>query len=246
MAGTHHAYIYYGSLSQLAALVLDARERFGFERHPSTSLGAGNPDVQVREYEKFGIEEARDLTKTGTLKSISGRALYIVGISQINSEAQQALLKLFEEPQQGAVFVLLAPHGSIIATLRSRLMEYPESLQKNTSQKVLGSPVSRKSALGPDHFGQHFSSAFLASSPKARSTEIAALLKDEEGARERVRDFLDALEQPLYTALQKTRGEKNIREGLEDIAKVRSYTNDRSPSLKMLLEHLALSLPVIK
>ena len=66
--------------------------------------------------------------------------------------------------------------------------------------------------------------------------------KDEEGARERVRGFLDGLE----TILQKDIRSKDIREGLEDIAKVRSYAGDRSPSLKMLLEHLALSLPTLK
>ncbi len=229
MAGTHHAYIYYGSLSQLAALAEDARERFGFERHPSTSLGAGNPDVQVREYEKFGIEEARELTKAGALKSVSGRALSIIGVSQINSEAQQALLKLFEEPQEGMTFILLAPHGSIIATLRSRLLAYPANIEG------VGKKLSVKT--------------FLASSPKARSIEIAALLKDlsaqagEDGVRERVRDFLTALEEALYSQLQKSNGRKDIREALEDIAKVRSYTNDRSPSLKMLLEHLAVALP---
>ncbi|TSC69577.1 MAG: hypothetical protein G01um101456_136, partial [Parcubacteria group bacterium Gr01-1014_56] len=79
------------------------------------------------------------------------------------------------------------------------------------------------------------------------------LLKEEEGARERVRAFLGALEETLYSQLDgqrpspaESRGRKDIREGLEDIAKVRSYANDRSPSLKMLLEHLSISLPILK
>ncbi len=213
----HHAYIYYGSLALLPALAKDARERFQFE-------GEHNPDVQVREYEKFGIEEARALSSAGALRSVSGRSLSIIGVSQINHEAQQALLKLFEEPQKGAIFILLAPHGSVIATLRSRLMAYPTE-------------------MGEKYRGSTSVKTFLASSPKARSLEITALLKDEEGTRERVREFLAALEEALYSQLQKSKGRKDIREGLEDIAKIRSYANDRSPSLKMLLEHLALSLP---
>jgi hypothetical protein len=134
----------------------------------------------------------------------------------------------------------------LLQTLRSRLLQYPESLQKNPAQKVLGSP---RPAAGrqarPDHFGQDFSAAFLSASTKARSAEVGKLLKDDEGVRERVRDFLDGLEVVLYKALQKSKETKALREGLEDIAKVRSYANDRSPSFKMLLEHLALALPKI-
>jgi DNA polymerase III delta prime subunit len=156
----HHAYLYQGSLSLLRTLAQDARERFGF-------MGEHNPDVQVREYEKFGIEEARELQTAASMRSSSGRALYIVGVSQLTTEAQQALLKLFEEPQAGAIFVLLAPHGSVIATLRSRLLEYPNKLKEiaaqkepkgKVSQKVLGSPSG---SAQPDHFAQLFLSALL-------------------------------------------------------------------------------------
>ena len=232
----HHAYIYEGSLSQLPLLAENARERFGF-------LGEHNPDVQVLAHEKFGIDEARELTHTTSFKSLSGRSLFIIGVSYINSEAQQALLKLFEEPQEGATFILLAPHGTVIATLRSRLMAYPEKLA-HLSQKSSGR-LTAQSRVGFQTFAQA-AQVFLAQNAKDRSAEIAKLLKDEEGTKERVRDFLQALEVVLHGALLKTKGKKEIRDGLEDIAKVRSYANDRSPAMKMLLEHLALSLPNVE
>jgi hypothetical protein len=230
----HHAYLYTGALSVLHSLAKDAEAQFQF-------AGEHNPDVQVHEFEKFGIDEARGLKTAASMRSLSGRALYIVGVSQITTEAQQALLKLFEEPQQGAIFVLLAPHGAIIPTLRSRMLAYPFTPQQNVSQKVLGSASPQ-----PDRFDHRFAGAFLSSSSKARSAEVTKLLKDEDGLRERVRDFLQALEHALYTALRKAKDKKQLAEGLEDIAKVRSYTNDRSPSLKMLLEHLAMTLPTLK
>jgi hypothetical protein len=68
---------------------------------------------------------------------------------------------------------------------------------------------------------------------------IAKMLKDEEGVRERVREFLNALEQDLSKEIKDPR----VREGLQDIAMARDYVRDRSPALKMLLEHLALCLP---
>ncbi len=66
---------------------------------------------------------------------------------------------------------------------------------------------------------------------------IATMLKDDEGVKEYVRDFINALETELSKNVQKN------RQGLEDIAMVRDYLGDKAPSLKMLLEHLALSLP---
>ncbi|HYF12692.1 MAG TPA: hypothetical protein VD928_00095 [Candidatus Paceibacterota bacterium] len=208
----HHAYLHVGSASLLEELVRDARKRFGFkEEH--------DPDVQVRSFERFGIEEARELKASANLRSVSGRGLFILAASSLTSEAQQAILKLMEEPQKGLIFILLVPHGSLLGTLRSRLMPYPSPAIK--------SKISKQEFLGLSY--------------KDRSAYITKLLKDDEAVRERVREFLLALEHDLYRYLRK--GEKGAREGLEDIGKVRSYLNDRSPSIKMLLEHLAATLP---
>jgi hypothetical protein len=234
----HHAYIYEGALSLLETLADDARGRFGFALEHS-------PDVHVRAFEKFGIEESRWLTEVGALKSSSGHALFIVGISSITSEAQQALLKLFEEPQEGSVYVLLVPHGTILPTLRSRMLPYPAQLdtaQHLAQKKVLGSPASsRKGSNGPDYFSGQGAASFLKLSGKDRSDFITKLLKDDDGQKERVREFLNALEAELYKGIGTS---AKIRLGLEDIARVRDYVRDRSPSLKMLLEHLAVSLPL--
>ncbi|HVZ75902.1 MAG TPA: hypothetical protein VG934_01365 [Candidatus Paceibacterota bacterium] len=227
----HHAYIYEGALSGFGALADDARARFSF-------ADPADPDVELVEIEKFGIEEARDLAVSAQLSGLSGRRLFIIGVSSMTTEAQQALLKLFEEPRAGTMFVLLTPPGVVIATLRSRFLPYPEIRKGNASQKVLGSPSG---SAQPDHFAQHF----LSGSQKARTDEITKLLKDDEGVKERVREFLNGLEVKLHAALITSKGDAKIREGLEDIVKVRSYTNDRAPAMKMLLEHLALSLPTL-
>jgi hypothetical protein len=210
----HHAYIYEGSLSLLDTLAADARKRFGFE-------DAHNPDVVVEYYEKFGIDEARELQTTAALKTSSGRGLFVLCLGSITTEAQQALLKLFEEPQPGVTYVLLTPHGTLIATLRSRFMQYPDSVTGIKTKSV--------------------AEGFLSMSQKARSDQITKLLKNEDGLRERVRDFLNSIEIELSKDIQN----EKAREGLEDIAKVRSYLSDRSPSVKMLLEYLALALPVV-
>jgi hypothetical protein len=217
----HHAYLYEGPLSVLPQLADNACERFDFKR-------GGNPDVLVRQWEKFGIDEARELTQQASLKSTSGRSLFVLGISSITSEAQQALLKLFEEPNQGAVFVVLIPHGTVLPTLRSRFLPYPETLKTKAetgdAKEFLSSPYAKRSAW------------------------VTAFLKnDDEDTREQTRTFVNGLESILYEALQKTKdGAKGeLLAGLADISHFRQYLGDRAPSLKMILEHFAATLPKI-
>ena len=202
---THHAYYIEGSVGE-------------FEEYKKLI-----PHFVAQKYDRFGIDEARALTELASLKNIAGEAVFLLGLNSITSEAQQALLKLFEEPQKGTVFVMLAPHGALLATLKSRMLAYPTDL----------STVTENGSL-------YFAKGFLGMGSKERSDLIAKMLKDEEGAKERVRDFVNALEVALSKDIKKN------KDALGDIAIIRDYLGDRAPSMKMLLEHLALSLPNIQ
>lgn len=193
------------------------------------------PHFVAQKYERFGVDEARELSRMASLKNVSGEAVFLLAAGALTSEAEQALLKLFEEPQRGTVFVVLAPHGALGATLKSRMMEYEGGKQSPAQHDTEVGPSLNK---GPTSVSQE-ANKFLKMSGKERSDFIAKLLKDEEGAKERVRDFVNALEAELA---------KNIKENaqsLADITMVRDYLGDRAPSLKMLLEHLAVALPVL-
>ena len=196
---THHAYY-----------IEDSPAQFGAYKEQI-------PHFVAQKYERFGIDEARALTQLASLKNISGEAVFLLALGSITSEAQQALLKLFEEPQKGTTFILLLPHGLLLPTLRSRMLEYPKIQITNDKSQTI--------------------SKFLIANQKERSDFITKLLKDEDGAKERVRDFVNALEVALAKDVKKN------KQGLADIATVRDYLGDRAPSMKMLLEHLALSLP---
>ena len=199
----HHAYYIEGSLSQFDTL--------------KTAL----KPFWASAFERFGIDESRELIALSSLKNFN-EAVFLIGAASITGEAQQALLKLFEEPQKGTTFVLLVPHGALLPTLKSRMLPYPEL-----------SPVAENGSLHRE------AKQFLKIKGKERSDFIAKILNDDEGVKERVRDFVNALEIELEKDIKKN------RQGLEDIAMVRDYVGDRAPSLKMLLEHLALSLPTI-
>ncbi len=196
----HHAYYIEGPLSVFAAY-----------------KEALSP-YYAREYERFGIDEARELQALASLKNYTD-GVFLLAAASLTSEAQQALLKLFEEPQEGTVFIVMVSHGVLLPTVKSRMLEYPEPIELDTD-----STSAKK---------------FLKLSGKDRSDFITKLLKDDENQKERVRDFIQALEAELYKKIP----EPAVRQALEDIAMVRDYVRDRSPSLKMLLEHLALALP---
>lgn len=215
---THHAYYVEGPLSLLSEVAAEARATFGFTAN-------NNPSVSVEEWEKFGIDEARELATKASFRDVGGRSLYVIGIAGITSEAQQALLKLFEEPREGVVFVLLVPFGTLMPTLRSRFEKAPFTFAVSETTKD--------------------AKAFLALPYKERSAVVTLLLKDDTDAKERVRVFVQQLEHLYHASLKGKMPSPAVAEALRDIGEVREYLADRSPSLKMLLEHLAAVLPKI-
>ncbi len=242
---THHAYFIEGALNQFDALVHTLRESEGFAPH--------DPGFAPQQFEKFGIDEARELIATASLKNTGGRTLFVLGVGSMTSEAQQALLKLFEEPQQGTQFVLLLPHGTLLPTLRSRMLDFKG--QEEFLKKIVWPRLADGEIVGvrgdPRTFSegvlrapnvQNDATEFLASPYKKRSDWVAAFLKDEEDARERTRSFFTELEAALYPHI----ADATVRAALEDLMHLRQYLGDRAPSLKMILEHLAVTLPVIK
>jgi len=206
----HHAYFAEGSVSDLNRLAVKAAHQLGIKLQ-------GNSDVIVRAHTSFGIDDARDVANLASLAPVHGKKLFVLGVSAVTREAQNALLKLFEEPAPNTFFVLLVPHGTLLPTLRSRCLRLELSREKNANERVQA---------------EHF----LRGSYATRSSIIEKLLKDKE--REPVREFLNALEEVLY----EKKGEGRTA-GLADIALMRGYVSDRAPSLKMVLEHLAATLP---
>lgn len=219
----HHSYLYEGSPSDFDAVAKAARSMLDL-------TDGATLDVVERRYEKFGIDDSRELIQLASLRGIgdltapdgtrqAGRSLFVTGISQITTEAQQALLKLLEEPREGLTFVILMPHGVVLPTLRSRMM--PLELNQISNLKSSGS-IAQK---------------FLAASTKERSDMLAKTLKADD-AKEQLRALLSDMESLVYHGSHKEK-----MDILAEIAALRPYLSDRSPSLKMIGEHLAAILP---
>ncbi|PIT91077.1 hypothetical protein COU17_02195 [Candidatus Kaiserbacteria bacterium CG10_big_fil_rev_8_21_14_0_10_49_17] len=191
-----------------------------------TGLGMpmrGNPDVHIFERDTFTIDDARVLKERENRAPLSGtKKVFIVSFSFIQTEAQNALLKVLEEPSESTHFFFFTPSPEqLLGTVRSRVMDVSVS-----------GGVSKMFADVP---------AFLAMSPAKRIEFLASLIeeKDRIGAIQ----FLNELETEL--AERKEKIDTHDLSIFSHIRRARSYLSDRAPSVKILLEHIALTTPRI-
>ena len=216
---SHHAYCLTGDLStcvELKTLLNDMHQI------PSQA----NPDFYEHKYEIFTIDDARNLKSLHDTRPIgpTGKKVFIISTHGITIEAQNALLKLLEEPGDYAHFFLIIPSTHILLpTVKSRLL-FIENDQHTSAVNPFKSDAEK----------------FLSMSAAKRLDYIKKLVDEiskEKRTRQDAIEFLNAVEVEIYSK-NKLRDNKKI---LESIALVRSYIYDRAPSIKMLLEYVALT-----
>src|SRR3989344_1067951 len=110
-----------------ANLLLGAREEGEiYLRSLCESLGvrvANSPDFFAFRMDTFGIDEARELKSLSARKAISDRKIFFISPTRITLEAQNALLKTFEDPSPDTYFFLVVmEEASIEPTLLSRML----------------------------------------------------------------------------------------------------------------------------
>lgn len=82
----------------------------------------GSPDYFVFKEALFGVDDARALSEQAIVKAFVDKKVFFIAPEKITLEAQNALLKTFEEPVSNTHFFLVVrDEHVIIPTLRSRL-----------------------------------------------------------------------------------------------------------------------------
>jgi DNA polymerase III delta prime subunit len=80
-------------------------------------------DIIVQRYNEFRINDARQLIALATQTPVhQSRQCFVVIANSIAVEAQNALLKLLEEPPAVSSFVFVLPQNTLLPTIRSRFM----------------------------------------------------------------------------------------------------------------------------
>jgi DNA polymerase III, gamma/tau subunits len=121
-----------------------------------------HPDVSVRGLDipdtgTFGIDKIRDVrSEAYILPNESDYKIYIlVSAEKLTTQAQNALLKVFEEPPKNVVFILLAPfRTSLLPTVISRAKIY--TLQSD-SKNILSAELAEKHPEFSDVFSKRIS-----------------------------------------------------------------------------------------
>lgn len=186
----------------------------------------GNPDVRLFSFDVLGVDDGRIITDASGIKALSGHRFIIVEANFLTREAQNALLKSLEEPLPGTFFFFIVPQlDTVLPTIRSRV-----AIHLLVDSQVSGENETRTRA-------ETFLKAPIAKRMKMIK-EFTTEISDEEKSKADVIVFLAELERLLCENQNFVKRPKV----LADIAMVKKYLADRAPSVKMLLEHVALSL----
>src|SRR3989344_749278 len=119
----HHANLLVGSPEGAESFLRSLCETVGIEL-------ANNPDFFVFKTETFGIDEAREVKLLSARRAVTprqesgqaSRKIFLIAPARLTLEAQNALLKTFEDPLPDTFFFLVVrEEGLVIPTLRSRM-----------------------------------------------------------------------------------------------------------------------------
>lgn len=213
MKGLHHANIYLGDCRKEVYKILE--EDLGLKI-------VGSPDFFFREGESFGIDDARALEKWAISKPFVGdkKVAYIIA-NALNWEAQNALLKVLEEPTYGTYFFIQLPNLSgVLPTFLSRVRVYDE---RRSEEATEGGRVAKD---------------FLLSSIKARFSTVHSLSKGEDKGA--MKDLIRSLENIAYSEYAKGGAiNKEESEKMRRILTAKTFASLKGGSPKMVLEWLS-------
>lgn len=228
----HHAYLLVGDfetsrkMAIRAALALLKPKNGAVDKEDEAKLRLEtHPDFFYKEYDLFSIDDSHEIIDKASKRPFSGeKKVFILEINGFSTESANALLKTFEEPYESThFFVLLSSLENILPTLRSRLL-------------VIN--IGKKD-IEIDQEQEKIYIDFLKGPIKRRMEIIKEFLDDRFEAI----NFLNGLEIAIY---KKNINGDNIDKNfvaIKEVFRCRPFLLNRGGSPKMILEHIALSLP---
>ncbi len=212
---THHAYLLEGDIEPSYEELLKSLAIL--------EVGVlGNPDLFIKDYENLLIDDVREIKdfESESRANKNGHKIIILKTRMFSYPAQNALLKVFEEPRPGVVFFLIMPDATkLFPTLRSRLL--------SVTGRFAADDELKRQAIDFIKFSKKERLDFI---KKFTDMESKVLLK------EKTIKFLNFLEKDLSV------GDFPDKKKVEDIYLAKKYIGDQGSSPKILLEHLAVTI----
>ena len=177
-------------------------------------------DVDVNDifFDNFGnlnIKEVRNIKEKAYISAIKKVKLFFIKISDITREAENALLKLFEEPPSNSHFFIFSPDIKFSKTILSRVIKIKgQNDEENQDiKKFLKMSIGEKIEM---------------------AKKISDKTKEDRDKNE-ILDFLSALEKEIINRNSK---DKKISGILREIEISKNFLRDKSASIKMILENI--------
>lgn len=227
----YNAYALIGDTSVADALMAVLEIDFGIYK-------VANQDFSYGKYENLTIDDARSIKKMHESRPVTaqGKKIFVIVANNINTEAQNALLKLLEEPASYAYFFIIIPQsGLLLPTVRSRLhfVQSTRSGAKNDDVDGIGNDV-----------------ADFIKANKVKRLEIAKKIAEDISKEKKTKqyaiDFVNEIQNQIRgdrSQHQGTAGQDPVKSmsSIEATQIALKYLSDRAPSVKMLLEYVALN-----
>ncbi len=234
---SHHAYLLVGDRGYWREILQSELKDFLKLENLNSS-----PDIWQQSFESFGIKEAHSLIEREARHGFgqAGR-FFILTILSITPEAQNALLKTFEEPAPDAHFFIITRTAEMfLPTLRSRLV----IVDSKVGQNEVGSRVTRSNFVDAEHLLS--ADKFLKLDFPDRLEFIQKeFLKSKDKSKSEIIDFVIELEKTLRSKINMRQITKDEQLALHELAKCQRYLQNPRSSNRLILEHLSLILPVI-
>ncbi len=215
----HHAYLIAGDGKRVVPIIEEfLMKDLEYRLH-------GNPDYVKEEFELFGVDDSHRIHSIQSKKAITeGKKIFVLSVQSFSSEAQNSLLKMFEEPTSDTHFFIIVPSlEAILPTLRSRM------------------PVLNLGDLAKRNPDTAFAKEFFASTISDRLKLVNHIIEDKD--KSKAGAFLDDIEHHAHSLLKAGESKDALTLLLQDVLVFRGYLNDRAPSIKILVEHIVHTLP---
>jgi len=181
-----------------------------------------NPDLIRLTYTDLLVDDARAISTYALLTSLGDSKYFVISFSKANDAAQNALLKVVEEAPGNSIFFFCTESiGGILPTLRSRSVH-----------------VTVGDTIEPD---QVFAKEFLSLPYADRLSKIEKMVTASQKSQDRtpIRNFISEL--TVYA-----HGEQIGEKGLRELVEAARFLNLNGSSPKVVLSHLAVTLPILR
>lgn len=206
----HHAYFLVGDRETIFL------ELMSFLENSVGVQTSGNPDFWIGQFDSLGIDDARVIAESSERKDFSsGKKIFIIQADFLGQEAQNSLLKVFEEPTEGTHFFIISPQDVLFPTLRSRMQVILTTNNAEKGKSVLSLNMKDRLAI---------------------VKEITDGISDEEKTKQDAISLLNSVEKELYE-----KGVEKSARALRMCERARASLYDRGAPIKIILEQLLLN-----